>query len=197
VELVAKKRIEYDLIILDVMMPEMDGFEACRKIREKSDAYIIFLTAKDEMYDKIAGLTIGGDDFITKPFEPRELLARMHSLFRRGQISAKAAGALEGIFKSNEFTFDMDRQILIRKEEELTLTTYEYLLLRYFCKNANMVLSRRQIENYLEENEFFSYGRSVDTGISRLRKKLEPDTKNPRILLTVWGRGYQLVVEKQ
>lgn len=194
-DLVAPPRLDYDLIILDVMMPGMDGFEACRRIRAKSDAFVIFLSARDETFDRVAGLEMGADDYLTKPFEPRELLARIDSLFRRESRRVARGNTLEGIFRSNAFTFDMDRQLLQKDGVETRLTTYEYLLLRYFCQNANLILTRRQIEQHLEENEFYSSGRSVDKGISRLRQKLEVDPRNPLLLKSVWGRGYQLVIE--
>lgn len=194
-EFVARPRIESDLIILDIMMPGIDGFEVCRRVREKSDAFVIFVSARDEVYDRVAGLELGADDYLTKPFEPRELLARMERLFRRREHAVSSRGGPEGVFRCDAFTFDMDRQTLECRGETLRLTTYEFLLLRYFCRNAGLILSRRQIESHLEENEFFSCGRSVDKGISRLRQKLEPDPRTPDLLKTVWGRGYQLVVE--
>ena len=193
-ELVARPRIDYDLVILDIMMPGMDGFECCRRIREKSDAFVIFLSGRDETFDRVTGLEMGADDYLTKPFAPRELLARMERLFRRQRMSGSRPAEMEGVFRCREFEFDMDRQVVLKGGAETPLTTYEFLLLRYFCRNAGLVLTRTQIEAHLEENEFYSSGRSVDKGVSRLRQKLAAATGAPELLKTVWGRGYQLVV---
>ncbi|MCK5682526.1 response regulator transcription factor [bacterium] len=197
-DLLEMREIEHELFILDIMMPEIDGFEVCKAIRKKSDAYVIFLSAKSDSIDKIVGLEIGADDYIVKPFEPRELLARINSLFRRQNMQSKEKNVNSlGIMKFKEFKFDLDKQLLLRDDEETFLTTYEFLLLRYFCLNINIILSRKQILTYLESHDFISYGRSIDIGISRLRKKIEIDSKKPRILKTVWGRGYQFTVEHE
>lgn len=197
-KLVEMKKIDYDLIILDIMMPDIDGFEVCKKIRKISSVFIIFLSAKTESFDKIVGLEIGADDFITKPFEPRELLARINSLFRRFNQTMETPDKKSTVlYEFNEFCLNRNRQELTRKNKTWPLTTYEFVLLDYFCENTNIILSRRQIEQYLEDNEFISYGRNVDIGISRLRKKLEDNSKKPEILKTVWGRGYQLAATKK
>lgn len=196
-EIINLKNIDFDLIILDIMMPGIDGFEVCRHIRKISQVFIIFLSAKTESFDKVLGLEMGADDYLTKPFEPRELLARINSLFRRKDMSGQYQTEAKGNYTFNEFTLNMDKQQLILNNKIYDLTTYEYVLLCYLCKNANIILSRRQIEQHLEDNEFISYGRNVDIGISRLRKKLEKNTKKPELLKTIWGRGYQLAATRK
>jgi two-component system phosphate regulon response regulator OmpR len=207
-----------DLLILDIMMPGMDGFEVIRRIRQQSTIGVIFLSAKSEVFDRVVGLELGADDFLIKPFEPRELLARIQAVLRRRTIPPAAKGvgspqedqssaqfpatAVEarvsrlGRLEFQEFVFDQDRQCIIRNDQEFSLTSYEFQLLRLFCANQNIILSRGQITNWLEANNFGSYDRSIDTGISRLRKKIEPTRGTPTVMRTIWGRGYQLVVSR-
>lgn len=215
-----------DLLILDVMMPDMDGFELLRRIRETSQLPILFLTARSEVFDRVVGLELGADDYLTKPFEPRELLARISAVWRRKTGTSPREPALDtaslhtgekwetpvlatgngpitdrpdqvprqGVVAFEEFVFDLDRQTLSRGGQEQPLTSFEYHLLRFFCQNHGIVLTRHQIIQWLERCDFGSYDRSIDVGISRLRKKVESDHHRPSCLKTVWGRGYQLVV---
>ncbi|PKK88105.1 MAG: hypothetical protein CVV64_20250 [Candidatus Wallbacteria bacterium HGW-Wallbacteria-1] len=189
-------KMNFDLFILDVMMPGIDGFELCKGIRAKSDAFIIFLTARSESFDRIVGLELGADDYVSKPFEARELLARINSLFRRQEVEAKKLAPEDvDTVEYRELILDRKRQLIIRAEQERELTTYEFRLLEYFCSNPNSVLSREQITAYLESHDFTGFGRSVDIGISRLRKKLDFGTGD-ELLRTVWGRGYILEVTR-
>lgn len=191
-EIISNRTIDYDLFILDIMMPKIDGFEVCRAIRKKSDAFVIFLSARDEAIDRILGIELGADDYLTKPFEPRELLARVQALFRRRDTdNRKGMRESQGVMEFKDFSFDLDRQLILVGDLETPLTTYEYTLLKYLAVNNNIILTREQIVAHMELNDFLGYGRSVDIGISRLRKKIETDPKNPRVLKTIWGRGYQ------
>lgn len=185
----------YQLLILDIMMPEMDGFTLLKKIREKSGAFVLFLSARNEVFDRVMGLELGADDYLCKPFEPRELLAKVQALLRRTSSREVSSGLKRlGKIEFEEFTFDLDRQIVKQADTETPLTTYEFQLLRIFCLNPNIVLSRQQIMENFDGSDFESYDRSIDVGISRLRKKLG---KSSEPIRTVWGRGYQLVVEKK
>ncbi len=211
-ELISETVIPADLLILDIMMPEMDGFELLKRLRKIHDLPVIFLSAKSEVFDRVLGLELGADDFLTKPFEPRELLARIQAVLRRRSPSETGKGATVfgasdrvpsspqvplrfGVKVFQEFSFDMDRQIVLVGDRENRLTTFEFNLLRLFCDNPGIILSRQQIMDWMERNEFGSYDRSIDVGISRLRKKVERDHASPQVLKTVWGRGYQLLVQ--
>ncbi len=201
------KEIPLDLLILDIMMPEMDGFELLREIRKKSRVPVIFLSAKSEVFDRIVGLELGADDYLTKPFEPRELLARIQAILRRrtpgssgeesGKNNESVQPILQGVLEFEEFVFYLDRQTVNVKGSENRLTTYEFHLLKLFCDNPRIILSRQQIMDWMERNDFGSFDRSVDVGISRLRRKIEIDPSEPKVLQTVWGRGYQLIVRKR
>lgn len=189
-------KMDFDLFILDVMMPGIDGFELCKGIRAHSNAFIIFLTARSDSFDRIVGLELGADDYVSKPFEARELLARINSLFRRQEIEVKRLGPEDtDKLDFKELTLDRRRQMIIRSGQERELTTYEFRLLEYFCSNPNSVLSREQITAYLESHDFTGFGRSIDIGISRLRKKIDFGYGD-ELLRTVWGRGYILEVTR-
>lgn len=197
-DIVSARTLDYDLFILDIMMPGIDGFEVCRAIRRKSEAFVVFLSAKDEAIDRILGIELGADDYLTKPFEPRELLARVQALFRRRDTdSRKGMQEAQGKMEFEDFSFDLDRQMIAVGGVETPLTTYEYTLLKYLALNNNIILTREQIVAHMEQNDFLGYGRSVDIGISRLRKKIEQDPKNPKVLKTIWGRGYQFASPRQ
>jgi two-component system OmpR family response regulator len=204
-----REEIPFDLLILDIMMPDMDGFELLKRLRQRSIVPVLFLSAKAEVFDRVMGLELGADDFLTKPFEPRELLARVQAILRRGRTEpATAAPHVTdrlptprlGLRTYEEFEFDLDRQT-VRLDEtgtgpgtENQLTTFEFHLLRLFCDNPQIILSRQQLIEGMERHDFGSYDRSIDVGISRLRRKIERDPGQPAVLRTVWGRGYQLVV---
>ncbi|MBF0502661.1 MAG: response regulator transcription factor [Candidatus Riflebacteria bacterium] len=205
-QLATAENIPADLLILDIMMPDLDGFELLKRIRKKSRIPVIFLSAKSEVFDRIIGLELGADDYLTKPFEPRELLARIQAILRRNpreNISNDSPGndniqpVRLGLLEFEEFIFNLDNQVVCVGAAENQLTTYEFQLLRLFCDNIQIILSRQQIMTWMERNEFGSYDRSIDVGISRLRRKIEKDPGKPELLRTVWGRGYQLVVRKK
>jgi OmpR family response regulator RpaB len=166
----AKLRAQpYDAAILDVMLPEMDGFELCRTIRKESDIPIIMLTARGEVMDRVVGLEIGADDYVPKPFEPRELLARLQTILRRARAPAAPNRLVfEGL------SIDIDRREVLRHGEAIELTGTEFELLALLAREPQKVFSRDEILNRLRGHEAELYSRAVDILVSRLRKKLEP-----------------------
>ena len=174
----------HDLVILDVMLPEIDGFEACKRMRRISDIPIIMLTARGEVMDRVVGLELGADDYLPKPFEPRELVARIQNILKR----AEKAGTSR-IYRVGGFELDTAGKRLTRDGEEIPLTTAEYELLSLFVQNPDRVLSRDEIVHALHGIEADIYSRAVDVLISRLRQKLQ----RADLIRTVRGRGYQLV----
>src|SRR5213595_4345565 len=177
-----------DLIVLDLMLPGEDGLSICRRLRAANDVTpIIMLTAKVEDVDRIVGLELGADDYLAKPFNPRELLARIHAVLRRGRRVATrdrfSAGGLEIDFEAREVTVAGQRQ---------PLTAYEFELLAALARAAGRVLSREQLLDALKGAAYETFDRSIDVHISKLRGKLEADPKQPRYIKTVRGAGYVL-----
>jgi len=179
-----------DLVILDIMMPDQDGFEVCKIIRQQSNVPIIMLTARGDVHDRIVGLELGADDYMPKPFEPRELLARIQSVLRRG--SANGTQQTE-VLKSGDLVVSLDKQQVLLKKKELVLTSTEFSLLVVFMKNAGRVLDRDKIMIIIRGLDFEPFNRSIDVLISRLRNKLKDDPKNPKYFKTVWGSGYMFI----
>ena len=175
-----------DLIILDVMLPGQDGFEVCRTIRRSSNIPIIMLTARGEVTDRIVGLEIGADDYLPKPFEPRELVARIQNVLRRSADRPSSDGPL----KFGDLTIDLERRTAELAGEALELTTMEYQLLVLFVENPGRTFTRDEILNELRGIDAQLFSRSVDILVSRLRQKLQDTTKQPRYIKTVWGTGY-------
>ena len=177
-----------DLVILDVMLPEMDGFEVCRTIRQSSSVPVVMLTARGEVMDRVVGLEIGADDYLPKPFEPRELVARIQAILRRVQTKSKSGiktiGAL--CIDSHKYEVRVDDKLV-----HLTLNEFECLVL--LVKNKGKVLNRDQIIEELRGIEWDAFNRSVDITMSRLRQKLGDDPKNPRFIKTIWGTGYLFI----
>jgi len=180
----------FDVVLLDVMLPGADGFEVCRRLRaapELAALPVIMLTARGDDVDKIVGLELGADDYLAKPFNPRELLARIHAVLRRGRRVATrdrfSAGRLEIDFEAREVTVAGQRQ---------TLTAYEFELLAALARAAGRVLSREQLLDALKGAAYETFDRSIDVHISKLRGKLEADPKAPRLIKTVRGAGYVL-----
>ena len=162
----------YDVAILDVMLPEMDGFELCRTIRKTSDIPIIMLTARGEVTDRVVGLELGADDYLPKPFEPRELVARLQTVLRRRRLPSASANVKQLAFDG--LNIDLDTHAVLRSGEAITLTGTEYALLILLAGTPGKVFSRDDILNHLRGHEADLFSRSVDIVISRLRKKLEP-----------------------
>ena len=181
----------YDLIILDLMMPEIDGLECCMKIREFSNVPIIMLTARGEDADKIIGFECGADDYITKPFNILEVKARIRALLRRASTAA-AQQKEEGCLKHGAITLDPAMRAAWREGEPVELTAKEFDLMELLMRNPGRVYSRENLLNLVWGYEYVGEFRTVDVHIRRLREKLEPDPANPVHILTKWGVGYYL-----
>ncbi len=183
---------EPDLVILDIMLPGMNGFEVCKLIRKSSDVPIIMLTAKGDLMDKVVGLELGADDYIAKPFEPREIVARIQSVLRRSKPTAK-----NQVIKFLHICIDLAKRSLEIEGRAVALTTTEFTALKLLAENPHTVLSRDQILDELRGFECEAFNRSVDITMSRLRQKLNDDPHNPRFIKTVWGTGYMFIAEEE
>lgn len=179
----------FDLVILDVMLPEMDGFEVCKAIRKQSDIPIIMLTARGEVMDRVIGLELGADDYLAKPFEPRELVARIHTVLKRfGHSQGK-----QSEFKFGALKLDVDMKQACLEDQVLALSSGEYLLLEFLASSPGKTLSRDEIMNHLRGTETEIYSRAIDILVSRLRQKLKPH----EYIKTVRGHGYCFVGKSQ
>ncbi|MBE6013584.1 response regulator [Anaeropeptidivorans aminofermentans] len=179
-----------DLILLDIMMPKMDGFEVCKKVREKKDTPIIMLTARAEEVDKVLGLELGADDYVTKPFGVRELMARVKANIRRSD-SVSAGETSEGDIKSyGEITIDSKRYEVRRNGELMNLTRREFELIRFLAAQRGQVFSRESLLEKVWGYEYFGDVRTVDVTVRRLRAKIEANPEYPRYVLTKRGVGY-------
>jgi len=176
-----------DAIILDVMLPDMDGFSVCREIRKKYSTPILMLTAKGDVHDRIVGLEIGADDYLPKPFEPRELVARLRSILRRSAEGSQSSSQLE---RYGDLTINFSSRSVTVSGEEVNLTTNEYELLQYLIRNKGRVLDRSQLVEHLRGIDWESSNRSIDMLVSRIRQKIRDDSRNPLYIKTVTGVGY-------
>ena len=182
-------REEPDLLLLDVMLPGKDGFEICREVRKTSNIPIIMLTARGDVIDRVSGLELGADDYIGKPFEPRELVARVQATLRRSELAGSTAGELnfEGL------SIDVEARSVRVDGDPVELTSMEYELLLILARRQGRKLSRDDILSELRGIDAAILTRSVDIMISRLRQKLGDSVKPPRFIQTIWGRGYSFV----
>lgn len=189
-------RERFDALILDLMMPGEDGLQILRRLREqKNMTPIIMLTARGEDVDRIVGLEMGADDYIPKPFNPRELLARIHAVLRRRPV-ADAPGApsmTDEVVKFGEFQLDLGTRVLRKNGEPVPLTTGEFAVLKAFARHPKQPLSRDKLMEIARGREYEAFDRSLDVQVSRLRKMIEPDPSKPRFLQTVWGVGYVFI----
>lgn len=185
-----------DLIVLDLMLPGEDGLSICRRLRGAKDhTPIIMLTAKGEDVDRIVGLEIGADDYLGKPFNPRELLARVHAVLRR-RPTPEAPGAPSSeneVVRFGSFTFDLGARTLCKDGQDLTLTSGEFSMLKALVRHPRQPLSREKLAQLARGREFEPFDRSLDVQVSRLRKLIEVDVTAPRYIQTVWGVGYVFV----
>ncbi len=185
------ERPEYDVVVLDLMLPGTDGFEVCRSIRRRSHVPIIVVTARVEVADRVLGLELGADDYVTKPFSARELLARIHALVRRARGRAGPQASL----CVGSLTLDLLSCTAALAGRELTLTSYEFALLRVLAEHAGRVLSRERLLDLAKGGADDVFDRSIDVRISRLRHKLGDDPRQPKLLKTIRGSGYMLAGE--
>lgn len=190
------RRGDFDLIILDWMMPEKSGSEACMEIRTFSDVPIIMLTAKSEDSDKIMGFACGADDYVTKPFNILELKARIRALLRRASGSRRQQKE-SSLLECRGFTLDMSQRVALREGRVVDLTAKEYELLEMLMKNPRHVFSREKLMDRVWGYTYAGDYRTVDVHIRRLREKLEPDPAQPKYILTKWGVGYYFQDEEQ
>ncbi|MBY0372317.1 response regulator transcription factor [bacterium] len=178
------------LVVLDLMLPEQNGFEVCKEIRKRGNTPVIMLTARGDVADRVVGLELGADDYMPKPFEPRELLARIQSVLRRSESPAPAS---KEVLSLSGLELDPNKREAKLDGRVLDLTTMEYDILYFFATHAGVALSRDQIMDHLRGIDWEAYNRSIDVLISRLRQKLRDDPKRPRFFKTVWGTGYQFI----
>lgn len=183
----------FDVALLDVMMPGIDGFELCRRIREKNSSIgIIMLTAKSQEMDKVNGLMIGADDYVTKPFSPSELVARVDAIHRRVTMAAdKVQAPVVTELHSGPFVLNLKSRTVSKNNRPLELTQVEYQMLEYFFNNPNTALGRQDILNKVWGEGYFGDIKIVDVNVRRLRMKLEDEPSEPKFLVTVWGFGYK------
>jgi two-component system phosphate regulon response regulator OmpR len=188
------ERYQPHLIVLDLMMPGEDGLAACRRLRAAGEARpIIMLTARDEPVDRVIGLEMGADDYVGKPFDPRELVARIEAVLRRGTQSAAAPDPKGGIFRFGDWCLDRGTRQLSRNGEVVTLTSGEFALLNALIANASRPMKRERLLELTRGDDSESFDRAIDVQMHRLRRLLEADPAHPRYLQTVWGVGYVFV----
>lgn len=186
------KEKEFDLVILDIMMPDMDGIEACIKIRQERNMPIIMLSAKSEDIDKIQGLASGADDYLSKPFNPLELIARVKSQLRRYKKYNRDTDTNRSILEIGDLTVNTDtRQVWVRGEE-VRLTPKEFDILELLARNKGIVLSVQKIYEAVWKEDFFKSDNTVMVHITKIREKIEEDSKNPIYIKTIWGTGYKI-----
>lgn len=181
----------FDVALLDIMMPGIDGFTVCKRLRERSSKLgIIMLSAKTQEMDKVSGLMIGADDYITKPFSPSELVARVDAIYRRVGMSQVKADDISYI-KSGPFVLNLKSRTIVKNNVPVDLTQVEYQIMEYFLKNQNTALDRISILNHIWGESYFGDDKIVDVNIRRIRMKIEEEPSNPRYILTIWGYGYK------
>jgi DNA-binding response OmpR family regulator len=177
-----------DLIILDLMLPEISGWDVCRALRKNSDVPIIMLTARDEAADKIVGLELGADDYVTKPFNPNELVSRVRAVLRRSENRTSR----KTILKVADLIIDTEKRTVYRSNKTIELTPMEFDLLRVLAENPGRVYNRMQLLDIVQGETYEGYERTIDSHIKNLRKKIEVDPIKPNYIITVYGVGYKL-----
>lgn len=182
------KEKEFNLVILDLMLPDISGEEVCKIIRETSDVYIFMLTAKGTLTDRIDGLNIGADEYLVKPFSPRELTARVNALFRRLNVSSNS---LVLSFDNGKLIIDYEKRMVKLNGDEVSFTPNEFDILYTLAINKGIVLTREQLIDKIFGIDFDGFDRTIDVHIKNIRKKLEEDTRNPRYIITVMRVGYK------
>lgn len=188
--LAVAERVKPGLVVLDLMLPDRSGEDVCREIRERSDVPILMLTAKASEDERVAGLALGADDYLTKPFSPRELVARVRAILRRTQIETPLVELLS--FDDGALEIDTVQHEVRRDGDPVELTPNEYKLLQTLARYPGRVYSRFELINHVQGYEYEGYERTIDAHVKNLRKKIEPDPKHPRYVETVFGAGYRL-----
>jgi len=185
----------YDLIILDVMLPKILGTDVCREIRKKSDVPILMLSARSEEVDRVLGLEIGADDYVTKPFSPSELMARVDAVYRRVAMTNDTPihGNDENIVVSGDFILNLRNRTLSKNGKMIELTQVEFQIIEYFFNNPGAAISRTAILRKVWGDEYIGEEKIVDVNIRRLRMKVENEPSNPEHLITIWGIGYKWI----
>lgn len=190
----AIKEEDYHLVILDLMLPEVDGFDICRAIREKLDIPILMVSARKEDIDKIRGLGLGADDYVTKPFSPSELVARVKAHISRYERLVNKEATSHAIFSIRGLTINKDARRVLVRDKQVNLTAKEYELLLFLMENADKVFSKEYIFDRIWGMENFGDVSTVTVHIGKIREKIEKDTSNPEYIETVWGAGYRFKV---
>ncbi|HEX5013830.1 MAG TPA: response regulator transcription factor [Candidatus Limnocylindrales bacterium] len=185
-----------DLVVLDLGLPELDGLDVTREIRRQSTLPIVMLTARDDELDKLLGLELGADDYLTKPFSPRELVARVKAVLRRADAAAAPAGAARDMIRAGDVTLDVARMRVDAGGRAIELTPTEFQLLATLAAQPGRIFTRGQLLDAVHGVAFESYERAIDTHIKNIRRKLEPDPRTPRYILTVYGVGYRFADER-
>jgi DNA-binding response OmpR family regulator len=177
-----------DLLVLDLMLPGISGWDVCRTLRKESDVPIIMLTARDDTTDKIVGLELGADDYVTKPFDPKELVSRVRAVLRRYENKP----ALTHIINTGELSIDFERRTVHRGDTVIDLTSTEFDLLKALAESPGRVYTRMQLLDKIQGEAYEGYERTIDSHIKNLRKKIESDSNHPEYIITVHGAGYKL-----
>ena len=180
------KHVVPDAVVLDLMLPDMDGLDVCRALRAQSDIPVLMLTARGDAADRVVGLELGADDYLPKPFEPRELLARLRAILRRGRGSTQ----LKDVLRFGRLEIDQGARELRLDGEPRVVTSYQYALLVALAGNAGRVLTREQMMDLVKGAPLEAFDRSIDVHISRIRQAIEDDPKHPKRVITVRGAGY-------
>lgn len=197
-EIFDNDRIGFDIALLDISMPGMDGFQLCKELRRRSPRLgIIMLTARTQEMDKVSGLMIGADDYITKPFSPTELNARVDSLYRRIELISTGVPAVSEEIRHGEFVLNMRRRTLTKNDKDIELTQVEFQIIEYLFTNPDTPLDRNDILTRVWGESYFGEEKIVDVNIRRLRMKIEDEPSNPKHLVTVWGMGYKWCTNKE
>lgn len=176
-----------DLLVLDLMLPEVSGWDVCRTLRRESDIPIIMLTARDDTTDKIVGLELGADDYVIKPFDPKELVSRVRAVLRRYESKPGSAQ----VIKLADLVIDVEKRTVCRDEKRIDLTSTEFDLLRVLAESRGRVYSRMQLLDKTQGEAYEGYERTIDSHVKNLRKKIEADANHPKYIITVHGVGYR------
>lgn len=182
-----------DLVLLDLMLPGLSGTEVCRELRQRGDVPVIMLTAKDSEIDKVVGLELGADDYVTKPYSFRELLARVRAVLRRHQPATEPDDDPEDLLSAGPVQMDVERHVVTVRGETVALPLKEFDLLEFLLRNAGRVLTRGQLIDRVWGSDYVGDTKTLDVHVKRLRAKVEADPANPELLLTVRGLGYKFV----